>query len=244
MAQYPGRNNARPRSGQSRPAPQNRAPLSLEERQRRAASRRAAQERARAERVRQMRIQRIRRRRLFILSSLLALVIVAGYYTVLVSGLGKAQEPKEAYPVQVFRAGEKEAMKTYTVQETYVNGDIYLPLSALQEFVTVTQYGDHARRSLSLSNGDSVTFDLGTPNCVVNGVQVSLTAPVFIEGEELYLPVDFFYRRMNCFEYAFSSPLNANVLTYLSDVTPALTSHVMTASPRIDPATVPAAPAA
>ena len=190
----------------------------------------------------EIKVRRFRRRRLFLLSFLLSLVIVAGYYTVLMTGISKSVPEKEVYPVQVFRAGEKNALKTYSVEETRFNGATYLPLTALQEFVTVTQYGDHARRSLSFSGGDIATFDIGTPNCVLNGVKASLEAPVLLKDDVLYLPVDFFFRRMSCFEYTFSSPLNANVLTFLSDVTPALTAHEMANTGRVDPATVPPAP--
>ena len=97
--------------------------------------------------------------------------------------------------------------------------------------------------TVAFSGGDVATFTLGTPNCEINGVGMSLEAPVFLKDDVIYLPVDFFYRRMNCFEYTFSSPLNANVLTFLPEVPPGLVAHVMTSSPRIDPATVPAAPA-
>lgn len=241
MTQDPrGRQARDPRGGRPAPRPtQNRAPLSLEERQRRAASRREAEERAREERARERSLRRFRRRRLFTLASLLSLVIVVGYYAILMAGLNRTPAPEDAYPVQIFRAGEKNALKTYTVEETYFNGNVYLPLSALQEFTTVTQYGDHARRSLAFSGGDIASFDLGTPNCEINGVRVSLTAPVFLKDDVLYLPVDFFFRRMNCFEYTYSSALNANVLTYLSEITPALTAREMEKPEPLDESRIP-----
>lgn len=222
----------------------NRPVLSPEARRAKEAARREAIERAREEKLRQKALRRLRRRRLFVLSSVFALVIVAIYYVVLFAGLGKTQAPKDAYPVQIFRAGEKDALETLSVEETLFNGNTYLPLSVLQRFVTVTQYGDHARRSLSFSGGDIATFDLGTPNCEINGVRMSLEAPVLLKDEVLYLPVDFFFRRMNCFEYTYSSPLKANVLTFLPELSPALVPQAMSITPRIDPNTVPAVTAA
>ena len=189
-------------------------------------------------------IRRFRRKRLFLLSFLLALVFTAGYFAFRMATISRVTvSTKGAYGVQLFRENEKNAVKTYTVKETYFNKSTYLPLDALQEFVTVTESGDEHHRSLILPNGDQVTFDLGTPNCTVNGVRASLEAPVFLKDDVLYLPVDFFSRWMNCFTYTFSSPLDAYVLSFSGDVTPALTTRAMNATPKIDVAAKPATPA-
>ncbi|MBQ3866248.1 MAG: hypothetical protein II776_05045 [Clostridia bacterium] len=225
-----------------------RPPMTREEAARRAAARREAERRraeaearAKAEKARQKRIRRFRRRRLFALSFILSLFIVIGYFVILFATVGRADKPRGAYPVQVFRAGEKKAAVTLSVEETSVNGTTYLPVTVLSEFVTITQYGDQDTRSIGLAGGDWISFDLNTADCVVNGEHASLEAKVFMKGDVLYLPADFFFRKMNCFEYTYSSALSANVLTFLDGVTPALNGRTMTRTGRIDPASVPTA---
>lgn len=238
--QAPARRVA-PRLSPPRPG-QGRAPLSLEEKQRRAAARRAAEERAREERARAREVRRFRRRRLYLLASLFAVLFTAVYFIALSAIVNRTTPDKDAVGVQIFRAGEKDPVKIYTAEETVFGGSTYLPLSALEEFVSVSQSGDHASRSLIFSGGDEISFHLGTPDCVANGVRVSLSAPAFLKDDVLYLPADFFSLRMNCFEYTYSPAVKANVLTFMTGQTPALTTRTMTSTPRVDPATIPASP--
>jgi hypothetical protein len=170
------------------------------------------------------RIRRGRRRRLFLVSFLLSLVFVGIYYSYVALSIHFRNDgTDEALPVLIFTNGQREADSEWSVQEVSFGGGTYLPVTMLEEYMAISQYGDYETRSFLLSvSGEYASFFPGSTRALVNGQTVYLEYPPFLLEGELYLPVDFFEYKMNCFDYTHSSALAANVLTFYPDRTPSL----------------------
>jgi len=83
---------------------------------------------------------------------------------------------------------------------------------------------------------------LGTDIADINGERVFLEGCCFMKDEVLYLPVDFFEDKMNCFDYTHSSALAADVLTYLDPIQHSFRFSPAQATPSVDYSTVPVIP--
>lgn len=203
------------------------------------------QERLRREEAARLRqLRRQRRKKLFLISSVLALVFVVFYYGyVALSILLRPDGSEDALPLMVFTQGELEEDTAFEPQEVTFNGGTYLPVTVLEPYMAISQFGDYETRSFLLcDSGEYATFYLGTCNAVVNGEKVFLENRVFLKDEMLYIPVDFFEDKMNCFDYTHSSALAANVLTYLEGVDPGFRFSPSSENQPVDVATVPVAP--
>lgn len=238
------RRQAPPKKGTApgRAAPK-KAPLSPEETRRRA---KRKEEAARARELARQRRQEaaLRRRALFRVSFAVALVFLVLYVVwVAVDICTRSDGNEDALPLLIFTDTEKKEDMRLEVEEVSFGGKLYLPVTALEPYMAISQFGDYQTRSFLLcESGQYATFYLGTPLAIVNGVRVNLKEIVFVKDDILYLPMDFYTDKMNCFTLTESTPLAANVFTFLSEVPPAFRFHTTGGCPTVDPATIPVAP--
>lgn len=143
-------------------------------------------------------------------------------------------------PLYLFTEGERKENKILPAEEVSFGGYVYLPVKNLEEYMAISQFGDHKTRSiLLLSSGEYATFYLGSEEAEINGVRVSLKAPSFMKGDELYLPIDFYAEKMNCFTYAASvAAYGGDTLTY-SGKDPSFLFRPFPLEAPVDPATIP-----
>lgn len=239
----PRRQGAPEKRGSKPAATPKKAPTAAESKARERQSRERARL-AREEAARQRRLRKARRRKLFRTGFLLSLVFVVCYYAFVFCSIafrdGGAQD---AYPILVFTAGQTDYDTEWKSEAVWFDDGYYLPITVLEPYMAVSQFGDFRTRSFLLcDSGQYATFYLGTCNAIVNGERVFLENEVFLQDELLYLPVDFYEDKMNCFEYTFSSALSANVLTFLPEFEPSLRFAPSEPIPPVDYATVPVAP--
>ncbi len=217
---------------------------SQEERRRMAELRREKQQKQREEARRQARIRKERRSRLFRLSLVAGLLFTLLYWCwVGLSIVGRSDGNEEALPVLLFTQGERKQDAKLEAEAVNFAGKVYLPITFLERYMAISQFGDYQTRSfLICDTGEYATFYLGSQGAIVNGERVCLKEDVFLKDDVLYLPVDFFTDKMNCFTFEESAPLAANVLTFRQDLAPGMQFHPQTDSAPVDFATVPVAP--
>lgn len=247
MPQTPETN--RQRRPATRPAPKSegnkprRAPnaLSPEEKRRREEVLRTLKAEEQARRQAAAAQRKTRRIRLFRLSGIFSVVLVLIYWLAVALMIrGRDDGSENAVPVKIFTEASRKEDKTFKVDDVYFNGTYYLPVTFLKDYTAISEFGDHKTRSFSLAaTGEYASFDLGTGNAVVNGQTVSIKAVSFVKNDTLYLPVDFYTDKMSCFEFAYSSALSANVLTYLESAGMGFTFHESRESARVDVSTAP-----
>ncbi len=211
-----------------------------EKRRRMAEARRAAREEA----IRQRKLRRARRIRLLKLSFLMSLVMVLLYWAwVAVSISTRSDGSEDALPLLIFTEGERREDNSLEVGEVFFRGSYYLPITELEPYMAISQFGDHKTRSFLLCGSEEyATFTLGTPEVEINGVHVSMKGESFVKNDVLYIPMDFFTDKMNCFSFTESVPLAANVLTFNESVSPAFRFHPSPVMNTVNQATVPVAP--
>lgn len=234
------------RAPAGRQAPQRKRPLPPEERRRRELAARQAREEAR-EAARERRLLRKERRKmLFRLSLIAGLIFTALYWCWVAFNIVTRPDGNEnALPLMIFTEGERDEDETMEPEEVSFGGKVYLPVSALEPYMAISQFGDYQTRSfLICDSGEYATFYLGTPLAIINGQKVCLKEKVFLKEDTLYLPIDFYTDKMNCFTFAESAPLAANVLTFRSQVDPAMRFHQESDCPPVDVNTIPVAPQA
>ena len=224
----PQRKPAAPRAAAPKSSPPKKQP-STEEIARIAAKRReeARRRREREEAAREAEARRARqkreRRRIILLSSFLVALVFVGLYWAWV-WLDVTLRPDgnaDALPVLVFTKDERKEDVRFEVEDAVFDGVSYLPVTFLEPYVTVTEFGDYTTRSFLIRDTEEyATFYLDTCSAVINGERVSLKHPAFLKDNVLYLPLDFYSSKMNCFEYTLSSALGASVLTFDPSVTP------------------------
>lgn len=185
-----------------------------------------------------------RRKKLFALAFLLSLVFVGiywGWVAFSIHSLGGVDE--NALPVLLFTDGKREEDARLEAEEVNFDGEEYLPVTVLENYMSVSVFGDHVTRSFLLSaDGQYATFTLNSCNVVINGEKVSMKGESFLKDDVLYLPVDFYTEKMTCFTYTHSSALAANVLTFLPENEITFTFQGTPTSPTVDFATVPVVP--
>ena len=228
---------------------QGKKPLSLEEKRRLEARRRERARIARENALLQKKLRRERRKYLFQVSLRVGLAFAILYWCWV--GISIATRPdgnEEAMPLMIFTEGERQEDKTLTVEESSFGGKVYMPVTELEAYMAISQFWDYKTRSfLICESGEYATFFLDTTAAIINGQRVSLKEKVFLKDDVLYLPIDFYSDKMNCFTFAQSVPLAANVLTFREDVAPAMQFHGEAECAPVDPGTIPApapAPAA
>ncbi|MEA4833086.1 MAG: M15 family metallopeptidase [Oscillospiraceae bacterium] len=82
--------------------------------------------------------------------------------------------------------------KKYISQFMTPDGKPYLPIIAINPFSEMTVTGSGKIRSFIFYSGEYANFSDGDINAVVNGTNISLSAPCHIMNGEVYLPVDFY----------------------------------------------------
>ena len=177
-----------------------------------------------------------RRKRLFRLCFVVSLVFVALYWVVVaVSIINRPDGSKDALPLLLYTQGERKEDSRKEPEETCIGGVKYLPISFLEKYMAISQFGDdHTRSFLICSNNQYATFYLGTEEVIVNGEHVSIKAPAILKNDELYLPLDFYADKMNCFELGLNNPTyGADVLTYSKEIDPAYVFSPGSSSPAI-----------
>lgn len=208
-------------------------------------ARKEALRRRKEELARQRRIRRERRKRLFKLCFTVSLVFVVLYWIFV--GVSIANRPdgsEDALSLLLFRQGERKPVKEYEPEEVCIGETKYLPVSFLEDFFAISQFGDHKTRSFLLcSDGEFATFYLDTEEVIVNGERTSMRAPAKLINGELHLPVEFFAEKMSCFELGKNNATyGADVLTYLDDQETSFVFKSCTAEAPVDYNTVPVLP--
>ena len=232
---------AKPKNPAPRKAPAQKAQLSPEERRRLQAKRKEEMRRLAEEKAHRAALRRRRRKMLFRLSFILSLVFVFAYWIwVALSISNRPSDADQALPLYLFTEGERKEDAILEPEEVFFNQNVYLPVTKLEEYMAISQFGDHITRSFLIpSSGEYATFYLGSEEAVINGQAVSLKAPAFLKDEVLYLPADFYAEKMNCFTYSESvAAYGANVLTFTGE-SPSFLFHSFPPSPPVDPATIP-----
>ena len=218
--------------------------LSPEERRRRARLAREEAQRRREEKARVAARRRVQRRALFRRCFVLSLVFVVLYWAVVALIITKRSDGSEdLLPVMIFTDGNREADKTLSPETGAVNGVMYLAVTELEQYFTISQFGDHRTRSFAIaSTGEYATFALDSDEAVINGVPVSLTHPALLREDVLYLPLDFFASAMTCFTFSPAvASYGADVLTFF-DTDPGFLFAPAPQSDPVDYASVPRAP--
>lgn len=234
-----------PEKYKAKPASQKKAPqkpaLSPSQKRRLAEKRREEARRLAAEKAQRAALRRERRKRLFRLSFSLSLVFVAAYWIfVAVSIANRASASDDALPLYLFVEGERKEKEVLPAEEVFFENSVYLPVSKLSEYVAISQFGDHTTRSIMLlSSGEYATFYLGSEEAIINGERVSLKAPSFVKDNVLYLPIDFYAEKMNCFTYSQAvAAYGGDTLTYSGSEAAFVFRPFATQAP-VDPATIP-----
>lgn len=201
------------RPGQAQGARPAQKPLSPEEKKRRM-QRREELRRQKEAAARRAAQRKVHRKRLFRLCFVVSLVFFALYWVyVAISISYRDTGSEDALPLLIFTEGERKEDSRKEPEEICIGSTKYLPITFLEEYMAISQFGDNATRSfLICSNGQYATFYLGTEEAIINGQHVSLRAPSLLKDDVLHLPVEFFGEAMNCFEF------EANVNTYGADV--------------------------
>ena len=215
--------------------------------QHRAEAKREAQRRRKEEIARQRKLRRERRKRLFKLCFSVAMIFFVLYWVfVAVSIINRPDGSEDALSLMVFRQGERKALKEYLPEEVCIGETKYLPVSFLEQFFAISQFGDQKTRSfLICADGEFATFYLGNEEVIINGEHVSMRAPALMIDGELHLPIDFFAEKMTCFELGKNNATyGADVLTYDKEKTASFVFKNCTAEQTVDYATVPVIPPA
>ncbi len=242
MAPERYRATQKPKSSTKKPSQKT---LSPEEKRRRARLKREEIIRRKKEILQQKRLRRERRKRLFILSFWVAVILVALYWTVVaISITNRPDGSKNALPLLLFEQGKREEKEEYLPEEICIGSTKYLPVTFLNDFFAISEFGDQKTRSfLICSNGEFATFYLNNEEIVINGERVSMQAPALMKDGKLFLPIDFYAEKMSCFELGKNNTTyGADVLTFLNDREPTFTFHSCPLETPVDYATVPIAP--
>lgn len=240
----------KPNQGQvRRPAAQGKQPaqktLTLEERRRRERARREAIRRQKEEAARQRRIRKARRQRLFRLSFIGGLILVILYWSVVAALIiNRADGSEDALPLLIFEQGERKEKDEFQPEEICIGETKYLPVSFLEDYLAISQFGDHKTRSfLICANGEFATFYLNNEEVIINGEHCAMKAPALMKDGELLLPIDFYAEKMSCFELGKNNATyGADVLTFLKDQPATFSLNTCTPDAPVDYATVPVAP--
>ena len=227
-----------------RPASPGAATLSPEEKRRRARLAREEAQRRREEKARVAAQRRAQRKALFRRCFVISLVLVVLYWAVVALLITKRSDGTEdLLPVMIFTDGNREADKTFQPESAAIGGVMYLAVTELEPYMTISQFGDHRTRSFAIAaTGEYATFALGSDEAVINGVPVSLKHPAVLRNDVLCLPLDFFADTMTCFTFSPSvASYGADVLTFF-DIDPGFVFAPAPQSDAVDYATVPRAP--
>ena len=128
---------------------------------------------------------------------------------------------KDALPVLLFTENSLKEDARYEVKDSFFHGVSYLPVSCLEDYVSISEFGDHKTRSFMIRDTEEyATFHLDTENAIINGERVSLNHPAFVKDNILYLPLDFYSTFLSCFKLEISAPLGASVLTFYPEIQP------------------------
>ena len=227
------------KKGKSKPQPKK----TLSERALR--ERRQEEERRRREREKERARRALRRRQLFLLSLIAAVALVVIYWLWVAADIAfRPDGTEDAQPVILFTQGKKEKDKQYSADEVFYRGTHYLPITALEPYFEISQFGDHISRSFQINEtGEFATFYINTCNAVINSQKVSLKKEAIVRDGTLYLPLDFFREAMaDVIAVEDSAALAAWVVTVKETKGNYFKYQINEASAAIDPSLAPALP--
>ena len=70
----------------------------------------------------------------------------------------------------IFQEGERDAKETLEADAVTFTGKVYLPVTVLEPYVPISQFGDYQTRSfLICESGEYATFYLDSPRAIING---------------------------------------------------------------------------
>ena len=151
---------------------------------------------------------------------------------------------EDALPLLIFEQGERKEKDEFQPEEICIGDTKYLPVSFLEDYLAISQFGDHKTRSfLICANGEFATFYLNNEEVIINGEHCAMKAPALMKDGELLLPIDFYAEKMSCFELGKNNATyGADVLTFLKDQPATFSLNTCTPDAPVDYATVPVAP--
>ena len=171
-------------------------------------------------RARLLKQRRIKRNvTLFVLLYAVLMICVVGI--VLISLHAKTPVKKsESYSLKVVIDDEKSDV--YKNSELYIDGEFYVPLSAVEKLCAVTTVGhDDMIGFIFKDSGENAKFVKNSAKGFVNGNEIDLSANVIYEQEELYLPPDFFTTHVVGLELEKSEKDKTYTLTKIDGTLPA-----------------------
>lgn len=125
--------------------------------------------------------------------SLIGLVIALGALVFFIQSDFSKAPKNSTFPVGI-KLEENKPTILSDDEYSYRNGEYYVCLSALSEKMGFSILGDVKKMTLSISDTQKATFDVGSTAVSINGTGVSLTNPTYFSKGKLFVPCSFFTR--------------------------------------------------
>ncbi len=156
---------------------------------------------------------------LFVL--LYAVMMICVGAVILISLHAKAPLKKsETYSLEVVIDGE-EQNDVYKNSKLYIDGEFYIPLSAIQKLCNITTVGhDDMIGFIFKDSGENAKFIKNSAKGFVNGNEIDLSQNVIYKDAELYLPPDFFTTHVIGFELEINEKGRTYTLSKTNGVSP------------------------
>ncbi|MBE6592098.1 MAG: hypothetical protein E7646_08675 [Ruminococcaceae bacterium] len=107
--------------------------------------------------------------------------------------------------------------KLYKKNELEINGILYLPTDTLSRYTSIAEGGDGAVRTVYIKDGHA-SFDIGTSNAVINGENVTMSAPSLIVDSRLCIPMDFYVGYVDGIKVEFDTQKMRYLVTNTADI--------------------------
>ena len=139
----------------------------------------------------------------FLLTLLFTAVIFAVFAGLFYIYVTRVQSPPDfRYTVEMRAADETGTVRTVEVTMAhgigFANNTRYFPINDLMLFMNFIPAGDNTEISFIRQNPpEYLRFTMGSATAYVNGARRHLTAPSFMAGDNIYVPLDFI---LNAFE--------------------------------------------
>lgn len=128
----------------------------------------------------------------------LYLLFLGAYAAYFSSNLvSRGLQERESIRYTVGTKDETGYLRTNVLYKTVFRNDVlYLNMNHIASLCRLTTTGNLSRMRYSsrAEGADFVTFFIGQKTAIVNGAHVTLSAPAVLEGESVYVPIDFFDR--------------------------------------------------
>lgn len=122
-----------------------------------------------------------------LIGAVICLIIVFSYIFVDFRAYDKA--PDEPVKITYEKDSTVVLDKDYY---SYKNGEYYISLTKLSQLCSFTLHGNSKNMTLTISDGKSASFDIGTPNVKVGNIYSVLKNPSYFSGGHLFVPASFF----------------------------------------------------